>query len=426
MKIRVSLLYFFLFLVIPLGFSGTGLAQLKAGEPVLIGVPTFLGSIEGGESLKAVTMAVEEINARGGVTIKGSKHPLKVEASEIRDGAPGVPVPEALMGIEKIILDKKVHAIVVGPFRSEALLATMDILAKYKVPMLGTIAMTPASEKKVTDEPDKYKYVFRSSINAAYLVGYLNGTLGFLNKEFGFKKVFFMVQDVLWARGTAAGVEAWCKREGWEILGMETFPTGAGDFSSALLKAQSSGAQIIMPIFDMPTSGILVRQWNSMRVPALMAGFISPLAGPGAWKTFEGRIEGALNAIFEVGNIPVPKIPKSVQFHEAYKKRWGVELESGHGPAPSYDSVYLLAEAIEKAGSVDPDAIVAELQKTDRTGAIGRIKFSKGQQVIYGFDPKDAALGCVYQWRDGKRVIVYPEAVADSKIQLPPGLKSAK
>ena len=425
MKKMVFLALAFFTLVILFAFPNYATSQLKPGEPIIIGAPTFLGSIEGSESVKAATLAVEEINAKGGVTIKGVKHPIKIEASEIRDGAPGVPVPEALLGIEKTILEKKVHAIVVGPFRSEALLATMDLLAKYKVPMLGTIAVSPASEKKLLEDPEKYKYVFRVCTNAANIAIYLNGIMGFLNKEFGFKKAFFMVQDVLWARGTASGVDAWFKKEGWEVLGMETFPTGASDFSSALMKVQQTGAQIIVPIFDMPTSGILVKQWNTMRVPALLVGFISPLAGPGAWKTFEGHIEGAVNEMLEVNN-PVKKMPKSVEFCEAYKKRWGVDFESGHGPAPAYDAIYVLADAIERAGSVDPDALVAALQKTDRMGVIGRIRFGKSQQVIFGTDPKETALACVVQWKQGKRVVVYPESVAEDKIQLPPGLKPVK
>jgi branched-chain amino acid transport system substrate-binding protein len=426
MRKIVFLTLVFFTLAILFVFPNHAISQLKPGEPIILGAPTFLGSIEGAESVKAATLAVEEINAKGGVSIKGVKHLLKIEPSEIRDGAPGVPVPEALLGIEKIILEKKVHAIVVGPFRSEALLATMDLLAKYKVPMLGTIAVSPASEKKLLEDPEKYKYVFRVCTNAANIAIYLNGIYGFLNKEFGFKKAFFMIQDILWARGTASGVDAWFKKEGWEVLGMETFPTGASDFSSALMKVQGTGAQVIVPIFDMPTSGILVKQWNTMRVPALMAGFISPLAGPGAWKTFEGKIEGALNEMLEAANMPVKKMPKSVEFIEAYKKRWGVEFESGHGPAPAYDAVYVLADAIERAGSVDPDALVTALQKTDRTGAIGRIKFGKSQQVIYGYDPKETALACVAQWKKGQRVVVYPESVAEEKIDLPPGLKPAK
>jgi branched-chain amino acid transport system substrate-binding protein len=55
-------------------------------------------------------------------------------AADLRDAAPGVPVPEALLGLEKIILEQKPVAIVVGPFRSEALIAGMDIIAKYNCP----------------------------------------------------------------------------------------------------------------------------------------------------------------------------------------------------------------------------------------------------------------------------------------------------
>jgi branched-chain amino acid transport system substrate-binding protein len=402
------------------------ISQLKPGEPIVVGLPTFLGNFEGEESRKTATLAVEEINAKGGVSIKGVKHPLKIEASDIRDGAPGVPVPEALMGIEKIILEKKVHGIVVGPLRSEALLASMDLLAKYKVPFLGTIAMTPASEQKLLGDPEKYKYVFRVGINSPYFVSYLTGVMGFLGREFGFKKAFFMVQDVLWARGSASGMEAWFKKEGWEVLGMETFPTGASEYSSALMKVQQTGAQVIVPIFDMHESVILVKQWNAMKVPALMAGIIPPIAGPSAWKAFEGKIEGFVNTAMEAGHLGIKKIPKSAEFVEAYKKRWGVELEGQHGPAPSYDAVYVFADAVERAGTIEPDAVVAALQKTDWMGVDGRIRFGKSQQAIFGFDPRETALGCNFQWRQGKRLVVFPESIAEGKIELPAGLKPAK
>lgn len=396
-------------------------------DAVVIGVATSTGFLEGDESLKAATLAVEEINAKGGVSLSGSKKKLLLESIDIRDAAPGVPVPEALLGMEKMILEKKVHAMVVGPFRSEALLAGMDMLAKHKVPLLGTIAMTPASEDKIRKEPDKYRYIFRTCLNAKYLVGYLVGMMKYLEKEFGFNKLFVMHQDVLWARGTAEKVAEVLKGGGWNILGIEAYPTGASDFSAGLLKARAAGAQIIMPVFDMPQSGILVKQWNSMRIGALMAGFISPMSGSEAWKTFEGKIAGALNAIFEIGNIPVPKVPASVAFYEAYKKKWGKEVQSGHGPAPAYDSVYLLAEALERAGKLDPDAIASELEKSDRAGAIGRIRFDEGHQAVFGNDPSQAALGCVVQWEEGgKRVVVYPEAVAEAKIKLPEWIKPAR
>lgn len=398
-------------------------------DPIVIGVPTFLSHVDGKESLNTLMLAVDEINAKGGVKVGAEKRLFKVEALDIRDGAPGVPVPEALLGIEKVILEKKPAALLVGPFRSEALMASMDLIAKYKVPMIGSIAMIPASEDKIRQDPGKYKYIFRNCLNAKYLVGNLIGVMAFIHKEFGFNKVLVMHQDVAWARATATGiVKNYFEKSGWTVLGQEAYPTGASDFSSGLMKAQSGGAQVILPIFDMATSAVLVKQWNSMKVPALMAGFISPLAGPGAWKTFDQKIGGAINVNFELGSaISSKKAPKSLAFEEAFEKKYKRPLEGGHGEAPSYDAVYILKEAIERAGSLNADAIVAALEKTDYHGVMGRTRFDNGHQVIFGMDPKEAAVVAAFQWNDkGGRTVVFPESIAEGKIQLPSGLKGAK
>ncbi len=404
-------------------------SPLYAEEPILVGIPTSLTALEGRESLKAVQMAVEEINAKGGVKIGNAKRPIKIETLDLRDSSPGVPVSEALLGLEKIITEKKVKAILVGPFRSEALLAGMDLIAKYKVPLLGTIAMTPKSEEQVKAEPEKYKYCFRICLNSRYLVQYLTQSVGAMNKEFGFKTLFVMYQDVLWARATGdITAKVLTEKMGWETAGTEVYPTGASDFSAGLIKAKTKNTQVILPIFDMPQSGILLRQWQSMKVPAMIGGFISPMAGPGAWKTFQGKIGGLLNSCFELGSaIPSEKYPPATKFYEDYLKKYGEAMEAAHGPAPSYDSVYILAEAIERAGTLDPDELVAEIKKTDRQGVIGRIKFDEGNQVIYGDDPTKTAVGCVFQWKEGgNRVIVFPESIAEGKIELPEWVKSAK
>jgi branched-chain amino acid transport system substrate-binding protein len=403
--------------------------NVRAAEPIVIGVATSLGFLEGRESMKAVQMAVDEINAAGGVKVGAATRQFKVESIDLRDAAPGVPVPEALLGLEKIILEKKPTALMVGPFRSEALIAGMDIIAKYKVPLLGTIAMAPGSEKKIKDEPQKYKYVFRTCLNAVHLVKFLAGTMGAINKQFGFNKVYVMTQDVAWARATADLVKSlYFDKSGWTVVGMESYPTGTSDFSSALMKARSQGAQVIMPVFDMPQSGTLVKQWNTMKVPALMAGFISPLAGTEAWKTFEGKIGGVLNTTFELGSaMAASKLPASTDFMNKYQKKYGQEIQAGHGPAPSYESVYILKEAIERAGSLESDAIVAGLEKTDRRGVMGRIRYDEGHQAVYGFDPAETSVSVVSQWTDsGKRVVVFPESLAEGVIQLPAGLKSLK
>lgn len=388
--------------------------------PIVLGVPTALGTIEGQDSLRAAQLAVTEINAAGGVDVAGTKRKLEIASIDTREAEAGLPVNDALAAMEKLVSEKKPSAIVVGAFRSEVLLSAMDMNAKYKLPYLCTIGMSPEFEKKIAADYGKYKYNFRLGLSAPYLVGNLGKALDFVHKKLGYDKLYVIHQDVAWAKGTAGGVAKVTQAAGWTVLGSDAYPTGSRDFSSSLTKVKAGNAQVVVPIFDMPESGVLVKQARSMKVPALFAGFISPAAPGNAWSTFNGEIEGLVNFIFEAGPIPL-KTPRSIQFNEAYAKAYGEDARlklSGHGPGPSYDAVYVLAQAIQRAGSLDADAIVTQLEKTEMDGAIGKIAFNKNHQVVYGEDPKQAAASLAFQWRAGKRVVVYPESAAESAIEV--------
>ena len=95
--------------MIPNGF-------VYAAEPIVIGVPTALGSIEGKDGWMAVQMAVEEINAKGGVKVGKEKRMLAAYSIDTREHEPGIPVHDALTAVEKLILEKKPHAILLGAF----------------------------------------------------------------------------------------------------------------------------------------------------------------------------------------------------------------------------------------------------------------------------------------------------------------------
>jgi branched-chain amino acid transport system substrate-binding protein len=376
----------------------------------------------------AIQMAVEEINAKGGVQVGSTKHKIEAYSIDTREHEPGIPVHDALTAAEKLILEKKPHAIALGNFRSEVLLATMDLISKYKLPYICCIAMTPLLQKKVSEEYDKYKYIFRNCLNAPQLASYLGGVMGFIRKEFGLtNKAYIITQDVLWAKATGQGLQGWLKGNAWEVAAFDTYATGASDFSPSLIKARAQNAQVIVPIFDMPQSGILLKQARAMQIPAMLSGFISPVSCENAWGVFEGEVDGMINMVYEVGPIPVKAVPKSVEFNQNYGKRWGEKARtelSGHGPGPSYDSIYILANAFERAKTVEPDAVVKALEQTDMQGVVGRIRFGKDHQVAYGVDPKETALGVGFQWvKPGKRVVIYPDIVAEGKIQRPAYVK---
>ena len=424
---KKGIFFGFLLLAFLISFPLASQAQLKAGEPIVLGVPTALGSIEGRDGWMAIQMARDEINAKGGVQVGKTKHKIEVYSIDTREHEPGIPVQDALTAAEKLILEKKPHAIVLGNFRSEVLLATMDLISKYKLPYICSIAMTPLMQKKVSEEYDKYKYIFRNALNAPYLAMYLGGVMGFIKKEFNFNKAYIIVQDTLWAQATGKGLDKWYKENGWEVGGFDAYALGSSDFSPSLMKVRAQNAQVIVPIFDMPQSGILLKQARAMQVPALPAGFISPIACENAWQVFEGEVDGFINMVYEVGPIPVKAVPKSVAFNENFGKKWGNDARmklSGHGPGPSYDAVYIMANAFERAQTVEPEAVVKALEQTDMQGAIGRIRFGKDHQAVFGYDPKETAVGCGFQWqKPGKRVVVFPEGFAEGKIQLPPYMK---
>ena len=91
----------------------------------------------------------------------------------------------------------------------------------------------------------------------------------------------------------------------------------------------------------------------------------------------------------------------------------------------SYDDVYIIAEAIQRAGSTDPDKMVTEMEKTDFEGTIGRIQFyGKDDEFTHGIKSGPGAVtGLVFQWQDGKQVTVWPKAIAEGKLKFPDFVK---
>jgi branched-chain amino acid transport system substrate-binding protein len=393
---------------------------LAAADRIVIGAATSLLTLEGDESVRAAALAVSEINAAGGVPVEGRPRPLHLARIDLADIDPSLPRSESLKRLETFITAQKLHAVVVGPFRSEVLLPAMEIFAQHRIPLLEAIAMTPATEIMVLRDP-RYRYVFRTGLNTKYLAEALIGIMQFLNHRFGFTRVYLMTQDVAWARSTAATIiKLYFERRGWQMVGADHFASGASDFSASLAKAKAGQAQVIVPIFDMPQSAVLAEQWQALQVPAMLCGFISPMVGPGAWQAFSGRIAGTLNLVFELGNVPADRYPPASIFYRAYIRRYGRPIEAGHGPAAAYEAVYLLADAIGKAASLDPEKIVTALEASDRQGVMGRLRFQKGHQIVFGSDPAAEAVACLIQWtKDGRRRIVYPPSIAEGEIEGP-------
>jgi branched-chain amino acid transport system substrate-binding protein len=393
-------------------------------QPIVLGVPISRGYPDGVDAERGITLAVEEINAAGGVNVAGTKRPFKVEISDTRDLEPGVPVAEALLAVERLIIEKKANYIIGGPIRSEGALAAMDVLSKHKtVSILSAGVLSPAYQKRIADNYDKYKYCFRTTGNVVPMIEGAIRTFESIKAKKGFDKAFIMVQDVAHARAAGSALKDGLEKKGWKIVGHEVYPTGTTDFSVGLSKAKDGKAQYLIPWFDMPEVSILMKQWYDMKVPALPIGYIHALKDEPTWKATDGKVAYSVVLYAKAGSVATRAIPLTEKFVPAHKKKCGVEPRS-EWASTSYMVAYILKDAIERAKSLEPDLIIPALEKTDLMGTYGRIKFDpKNHQIIENGDPKETAVDMWAQWMDGKRVTVFPDKIATKGLELPPWMK---
>jgi len=124
----------------------------------------------------------------------------------------------------------------------------------------------------------------------------------------------------------------------------------------------------------------------------------------GFWDTTEGKgnYETTLNAYARAA-----LTDKTIPFYDKFTEKMG---EFPTYNAGTYDALYILKNAIERAGTLDPDAIVIELEKTDYIGTAGRTMFTSTETG----NPHDVVWGAGYstgigtQWQDGELLCVWP------------------
>ncbi len=410
---------------------------IAKGKPIIFGAPLPLGDPTGVEAKRGAILAVEQINREGGIRLPDGCHPVKLEISDSRDLEPGVPVTEALLSVERLILDKKARFIVSGPERSEAWLAAMRLSKKYKVIMIAAAgAYSPAIGAKIAEDPNgKYKYCWDVQNDARTDVIHVIPLFKTFEKKWGWKKFYVMVQDVAHTRAAGAAVEKVLKKLGWQSLGMQRYPTGSNDFSLGLLEAKNKGADLIYISFEMPQVSILMRQWAELKVPALPIGLAPVASAKEFWRVTKGACEYFVANQFEAANGPAkPLNATTVKWFKGFVKRWRTE-PGLHCGVPSYVSCWALKDAIERAGSTDPDKVVAALYKTDLSVPYGRLRFdAKSHKALVTDNPKTGMVTGWFQWQKKgvyvrglgvhtRRVFVWPPAAATGSLKRPPWKK---
>jgi branched-chain amino acid transport system substrate-binding protein len=366
-------------------------------------------------------LAIEELNAQGGVEVDGVKRKFKLVTTDTRDAEPGVPAHDAINATEKLILDEKPDFIVGAYHRSEVLLAAMDMLAKYKIITFSGSPQTPAYTKRISENYEKYKYMFRAVPNAQQTGLFVGEWLGGIHEEIGLSNLFTVAIDFEWAKATGKALSDVAEKKGWKSVGFKVVPPGEGNFSTALNAARRAEAELIMLIHDLPQSATFLSQWEAMQIPSLVMGIHAPpILNISAWDRYGDDLAYVLGPEMAAGgSIPMKKLEGSEEFVDNWIKKFGSPPETTE-PNWMYESMYILADAIKRTGTIDTDKLIKAIEDTDFVTLSGRVQFDKkSHQRLFGLDPEEVSISCGFQWIDGKRVPVFPLKIAEGKIKLP-------
>ncbi len=416
-------------MVVALGLAvfmvGLHPVDVQSAEPIVIGAPIPRASTYGQNCERSMILAMEEINAAGGIKLDGEMRPINLEIVDTRDQEPGVPTSEVLLAMEKLVLDKKAKILAGGPIMSEVCLAAMDLYPKYKV--IGLVSAgcwTPGWHKKCASNLETYRYAFKPSGNVLYWIKDYVGLLKNIKKQYGFSKMYITVAEAAHAKAAAGAIEKGAVADGWTVVGKEVHPLATTDFSMMLRDVRKSKADVLFIWDHTPESLTLVKQWYDYKVPAAPIGFVGPTDDPAMWDQTRGKVAYLVEWGGEGGTLPDQEItPLTKPFFNAYKNRWGVEPR-GTANVPSYTVLYLIKDAIERAGTMDVDALITAIEETDMITAGGRLRFDKSNhQAVYGDNPEETLVGQALQWQDGKRVTIWPPKIATGAYQLPPWMK---
>jgi branched-chain amino acid transport system substrate-binding protein len=383
-----------------------------AKETIKIG---YIGPLKfpvGEECSLTVSIAVEEINAAGGVKLGGKMHKIefiKVDSNEMHS------LPDAVNAMERIITADKVDFII-GGYRSEAVLAMQEVVADHKVIWLNGYIGSPEPATRVVKDYNRYKYYFRfSNLNSIH-----QNKMGFnellmvaetVRAKIGIKKprVAILGEKVLWVDPVVNLALKSIPENGMEVAGVWRPSFFAEDVTAELTAIKNAGAHIIYFMSCGPVGAVVSKQWGELQIPAALIGLNCQAMTDRILETTGGlnNYEASLSCFGEADITP-----KTVPFIRKIKKVYGYTPTCC---GTLYDAVYVLKDAIERAGTLDTDAMITALEKTNYLGVWGRIAFTPKDDPQFGHDivfgPRNA-INPVIQWIDGKASVVWPDGNA--------------
>jgi branched-chain amino acid transport system substrate-binding protein len=187
-----------------------------------------------------------------------------------------------------------------------------------------------------------------------------------------------------------------------EVVGVWQPSAVATDVTAELAAIDRSGADIVYTLLSGPVGVVVGRQMGERNMKAVAFGINVEAQKDEYWAATAGK--GQYTATLDTYS-EVEVTPKMLAFVKAFKERYK------KGPtytAATYDSIYILKDAIEKAGSLDADKLVPIMEQGEHVGSGSILTWDKRHDPVWAVGK---TAGIAVQWQNGKKVAFWPPQV---------------
>jgi branched-chain amino acid transport system substrate-binding protein len=380
----------------------------KDRKIIKIGV-IFPHETEAGQLLwNGVKMAAEEINDKGGI-LKRKIVLFPVDDRNKTD--------IAVRNLRNFLQQEKPD-LLIGGMSSGVVLELMEVMADHKILWLGTGGADTAVIDKIRNDYQRYRFYFRvetadSSKQAEFFTQFVKEVYG---RRFGFKNYAVLAINLKYSRTSMARVKTLLKKQGFRLKYEEYFPPNTLDFSSYFRNAEKSGADFILS-YTLGAEGIrFLEQYYDMKVsiPEFGSHILSEKKN---WMEETGG-KGVWDTNFQMSGGDFSFTPKTKIFYSGFKKKYG--KAPNFLSYPAYDALYILQKAAQQVKALDTDTLIRTIETMEYEGNV-RYRFTRNHDLTYGKkDGKRYLFPIYFQWKkNGKRVVVWPQDVAEAPYELP-------
>jgi branched-chain amino acid transport system substrate-binding protein len=388
-----------------LAFLGLALAGPSWSQNIKIAILGPMAFVQGENHWAGAEMARDEINKAGGIQVGKAKRRIelvKVDTNEIQS------VPDATNAMERAITRDKAD-VVIGGFRTEAVLAMQEVAMDYKKLFLGAGAAHSKLGLNVEQNYNRYKYWFRiaptKDVDLARTVfAVLSSVAGQIREQLKKEtpRVAIVAEKAVWTEALVAAAQKNLPTMKMDVAGVWQPSAVATDVTAELSAIKRANADIVFTLLSGPVGIVLGRQMGELQLPAVAFGINVEGQKDAFWQATAGKgnYVSTLDTFAEV-----EMSPKTIPFVKAFKERY---KKSPTYNARTYDAIMILKAAIEQAGTLDADKLVPVIEKMEHVSAGGTDTWDKRHDLVWAVGK---TAGIAVQWQDGKKVPFWPPQV---------------